>query len=274
MLPIFSVAKKEIMDNIRNKWIIVITFIFAFLTVVVSYFTSRGQGWQDLEVTIAGMMTLVQYIVPIIGLMLGYATIVREVESGSMSSFLAHPVERWEIVVGKFLGLGSVLSFSIFVGFGIAGIIIGFNVSNVDYLGYLIFIISSMMLGLVYLSLSMFFSTLLKSRSTCMGMAIFTWFFFAMIWGIITVGLLFAFEGDFMTLAGIPDWYYALNMINPISSFSYLVILNVVSNTGMMLGSIESLPGFMTNSVFVLIMLIWIIIPVFLSILFFERKDI
>ena len=273
MLPVLSIAKKEIMDNIRNKWILVITFIFAFLTVVVSYFTSRGQGWQNLELTIAGMTSLVQYIVPIIGLMLGYAAIVREIESGSMSSFLAHPVERWEVVVGKFLGLGFVLSFSILIGFVIAGIIIGLNVSNVDYLGYLIFIVSSILLGLVYLSLSMLFSTIFKSRSTSMGIAIFTWFFFAIIWGIIITGLIFAFEGNIMTSGGIPEWYYGLSMINPISSYGLMVSINVVPS-GQIMGSIEGLPGFVNTAVLTAILLVWIILPVFLSALFFERKDI
>ncbi len=273
MLPIFTVAKKEIMDNIRNKWILVITFIFALLTLVVSYFTSQGQGWQDLEITIFGMTSLVQYIVPIIGLMLGYAAIVREVESGSMSSFLAHPVERWEVVVGKFLGLGFVLSFSILVGFGIAGIIIGLNVSNVDYLGYLIFIVSSVLLGLVYLSLSMLFSTIFKSRSTSMGIAIFTWFFFAMIWGIIMTGLIFALEGDFMNTGIIPDWYYGLSMINPISSYGLVVSINVVP-TGQIMGSMEGLPGFVNNAVLTTILIVWIILPLFLSVWFFDKKDI
>ena len=32
---ILKIAKKEIMDNIRNKWIIIITLIFAILTIVV-----------------------------------------------------------------------------------------------------------------------------------------------------------------------------------------------------------------------------------------------
>lgn len=271
MLPIFSIAQKEIMDNIRNKWIIITTFIFAFLTVVVSYFTSMGQGWQDLEITIVGMMAIVQYMVPIIGLMLGYAAIVREIESGSMSAFLAHPVERWEVIIGKFLGLGFVLSFSIFVGFGIAGIIIGINVANVDYFGYLIFIMSSILLGLVYLSLSMLFSTIFKSRSTCMGMAIFIWFFFTMIWGIIMVGLLFAFESE---ITSFPNWYYSLSMINPISSFALLVNINVVVAGEMVVGSINKLPNYVNTPVLTFILLAWIIIPLFLSILFFKKRDI
>ena len=35
--PILSIAKKEIMDNIRNKWIILITILFVALTLLASY---------------------------------------------------------------------------------------------------------------------------------------------------------------------------------------------------------------------------------------------
>ena len=122
---ILSIAKKEIMDNIRNKWIILVSVMFAILTIVVSYFGSmQSQGWQDLGLTISGMATLVTFLVPIIALMLAYATIIGEIERGSMNSLLSLSINRYEIVIGKFLGLGGVLCFTILVGFGTAGLII------------------------------------------------------------------------------------------------------------------------------------------------------
>ena len=53
---IFSITKKEIMDNVRNKWIILISVLFASLTLLVSYAGSIfSQGWQDLGLTVSGM---------------------------------------------------------------------------------------------------------------------------------------------------------------------------------------------------------------------------
>jgi len=217
MMPTFLlIAKKEIMDNIRNLWIIILTAIFTMLVLIISYFGSMGHGWQDLDATISVMMIIVYFLVPIIGLILGYAAVNREVESGSMNSLLTFPVDRWEVVIGKFLGLGGVLSFCIFVGFGISGLIIGLNVPNVDYGSYLFFIFSTILLGLVYMSLSMMFSTIFKNRSSSIVMAIFLWFFFAMIWNFIVFGLIFATGGSF---GDIPDWVYGFQILNPISSY-------------------------------------------------------
>ena len=163
--PIFNIAKKEIMDNIRNKWIILISIIFASLAILVSYAGSMGQGWQNLVFTVIGMLALVQILIPIIGLMLGYAAIVGEIERGSMNSLLSLPVTRFEIIVGKFLGLGAVLTSTIIFGFGVAGIIIAVNLPSVNYAGYLIFIGATISIGLVFLSLSLLFSSFFKRRT-------------------------------------------------------------------------------------------------------------
>lgn len=274
---ILSIAKKEIMDNVRNKWVIILTVIFATLTLVVSYFGSYfSQDWQDLGLTIAGMMSLVQFLIPIIGLMLGYATIIGEIERGSMSSLLSLPATRLDILLGKFFGLGGILSFTILIGFGIAGIVIALNVPDVDFGGYGIFIGSTILLGLVFLSLAMFFSTLFKKRASAMGGAIFLWFFFNMILPLIFAGVLIAGAGIEDLLSGIvPDWYYGLQLINPLSAYSGLVSVNVEAVGNMAVEGIEiTYPSFYNSGLIILILAIWILGSLFLAFWRFIEKDI
>ena len=86
---IYSITKKEILDNIRNKWVIILTIIFTALTLLASYAGSiMSSGWQDLSGTIGSMIALVQYLISIIALILGYSAIIGEIESGSMNSLL------------------------------------------------------------------------------------------------------------------------------------------------------------------------------------------
>jgi len=226
---LISIAKKEVLDNIRNKWIILITILFASLTLLVSYAGSLfSEGWQDLQVTVGGMSALVQILISIIGLMLGYAAIVGEVERGSMGSLLSMPTERLEILLGKLIGLGSVLTITILIGFGIAGIVIGWNVPDVNYGEYLIFIGASILIGLVFLSIGLFLSCIFKKRSTAMGGAIFVWFLFSIIWQFIMVAIIIATGviENFESIS-IPDWYFGLQTINPLQSYSMLVSINV-----------------------------------------------
>jgi Cu-processing system permease protein len=276
---ILSIAKKEIMDNIRNKWIILVSVMFALLTLVVSYFGSLGSnGWQNLGNTISGMTQLGSYIISIVAFMLGYATIIGEIERGSMSALLSLSATRFEIAVGKFLGLGAVLCLTILVGFGVAGMVIALNVSNVNYLEYLAFIGITMVFGLVFLSVALFFSTVFSKRSTALGGAIFLWFLFTIILPIVFVGLL-ATTIDFTKITMestivVPDWYHFLNLFNPNSvytSFITITIGPVQSSTGA--GFIPN-PSWYSTGLLMGVLLAWIIVFFVLAVWRFQRKDI
>lgn len=273
--PIISISKKELLDNVRNKWIIFLTILFASLTLVVSYFGSIfTEGWQDLGTTIQGMISLVQLLIPIIALMLGYAAIIGDIEKGSMSSLLSLPINRLEILMGKFIGLGFLLSVTILIGFGIAGIVIGFNVSNVEYIDYLIFIFATILIGLVFLSIALFLSTIFKKRSTSMGGAIFIWFLFNIILPIVFVGILVAMSDDIMNIANnAPDWYNIINLFNPLQVYSILVGLNV--GPALSMNNIQlTYPDYYTNLLMIIILVIWILSFMFLSYIRFSKTDI
>jgi ABC-type transport system involved in multi-copper enzyme maturation permease subunit len=276
---VYSIAKKEIMDNIRNKWIILVAAMFAILTLVVSYFGSLGtSGWQDLGNTISGMTELGSFLISIVAFMLGYATIIGEIERGSMSSLLSLSANRFEIVVGKFLGLGAVLCLTILIGYGVAGLVIAFNVSNVDYLEYVVFIGLTMIFGLVFLTVAVFFSTVFSKRSTAMGGAIFLWFLFNIILPIVFVGLL-ATTIDFTEITiestlTVPEWYYALNLFNPISVYSSLISMTigpVQSTTGA--GMIPN-PSWYSTGLLLGVLIAWIIVFFILAVWRFHQKDI
>jgi Cu-processing system permease protein len=277
---LLSIAKKEIMDNFRNKWIILVSVIFALLTLVVSYFGSMGRGWQDLGLTIAGMMLLVQYLIPIIGLMLGYGAVTGEIERGSMSALLSLPSTRKEILFGKFIGLGLVLSLTILIGFGVAGAIIALNVSGVNYADYLIFIGASILMALVFVSFALFLSAFFKKRSTALGAAIFFWFFFALIYSIIMSGILIYTVGIENLISGttvnIPDWYYGIELLNPLSAYSALVGLNVgpVANATQGTGVTIQYPWFYTTGLMLLILFVWIVAFLILALWRFNKRDV
>lgn len=276
---ILSIAKKEIMDNIRNKWIILVSVMFALLTLVVSYFGSLGSsGWQNLGNTISGMTQLGAYLISIVAFMLGYATIIGEIERGSMSALLSLSATRFEITVGKFLGLGAVLCLTILAGYGVAGLVIALNVANVNYLEYLAFIGITMIFGLVFLSVALFFSTVFSKRSTALGGAIFLWFLFTIILPIVFVGLL-ATTIDFteitmQTTLVVPDWYHFLNLFNPISVYTALITITigaVQSSTGA--GLIPN-PSWYSSGLLLGVFLAWIIVFFALAVWRFQRKDI
>jgi len=88
---ILVVAKKEFMDNVRNRWLIVLTAIFMVLTVASSILAGEGKLGR-IEATVITLLSLSSMLVPIIAVVLAYGTIAAEAESGALSVVLAYPV--------------------------------------------------------------------------------------------------------------------------------------------------------------------------------------
>ncbi|RLF31840.1 MAG: hypothetical protein DRM98_04930 [Thermoplasmata archaeon] len=273
---IINIAKKEFIDNIRNKWIIIITILFISLTLLASYAGSiYSEGWQDLGSTMSVMGGLVNFLITIIALILGYSAIIGEIEKGSMDSLLSLPAKRIEIILGKFFGLGIVLTFAILTGFGTAGIIIGFNVHNVNYVEYLIFIGATILVGLVFLSIGIFLSCLFRKRSTAMGSAILVFFLFTILWRFIVVALLFFINAFDIKNATLPDWYLALNFFNPINAYEILLSLNIPSLAMQQVEAITfGYTSFLNTTNVLIALILWLLTPLILACWVFKNKDI
>ncbi|MCK5548561.1 MAG: ABC transporter permease subunit, partial [Thermoplasmata archaeon] len=218
---VYSVAKKEFADNLRNKWIILLIVIFVMLTLASSYLAggqTGGEGLGGMEETVVALLAISSLLIPLIAIMLGYATISGEAESGALTVVLAYPVRRSEVLLGKFLGLGSVIAVTVFVGFGVGGVIIAASVGGGTWMNYLVFIVITILLGLIYLSLSMFFSTIAKKRSTSLGFAVLI-FFWGMIYGMIVFGIYLGGGGDFARLMtgqeAFPEWIWWSMFLSP-----------------------------------------------------------
>ncbi|MFQ5837524.1 MAG: ABC transporter permease subunit [Thermoplasmata archaeon] len=270
--------KKEFLDNVRNRWIIAISAIFIILTLVVSYFgaalTGGGTGFQGLSDTVIGMLSIEVFLVPILGLMLAYGTVVGEKERGSIHLLLSMPITRLETILGKFLGLMGVIMVSILTGLGIAGAIIMASAGTEGWENYVVLILGSMMFALAFLSIGLLLSTLAGRRSTTMGLAVFLWFFFVMIFDLILAGVYVAMGGTISFLPGettLPDWYYAISIANPYDAFGYYT-MSTFGFTGAF-GYSYNFPSFVNVGTSALSMILWTVISLGISVWRFQRQD-
>jgi ABC-type transport system involved in multi-copper enzyme maturation permease subunit len=215
-----AIARKEFMENVRNKWVLALSMLFLVLVMVFSYFGGAMSGgdveFQGFKTTVGSISTIAAMLLPIIAIMLGYSTIIGERENGSMGVVLGCPVSRFDVILGKFLGLGTVLAATIFLGFGISGLIVGAIAGFDDALAYLLFMVLTVLFATFFLGFSIFMSAIASKRSTAIagGLVIF---FSGMIAGTILFGIWVATGGDFnemlnQAMQGImpqlPDWYW------------------------------------------------------------------
>ena len=269
-----AVVEKEFLDNLRNRWIIAVSLLFIVFTLIISYFgtaqSTSETGFQGLAQTAQGMIAISLIFVSILGLMLGYATIVAEREQGSLLLFLSMPITRLEIVLGKFLGLGSVMLVTIVTGLGIGGIVIIAAVGADDALAYLWFVLGTALLALAFLSVGMFISTVMKRRSTALGLSIFMWVFFAFLFNLLLLGIFVATGGSFGSLDVAPDWLYVALLLNPTNAFSTFgqLVFGLEGGFG------GNTPGFVNTGTAALSLLLWTVVPLLLAFWRFQKQDI
>ena len=190
--PIFTIATKEFHDRMRNRWVLAVALVFTVFSLVIAYFGGAQQGtvgFRSIEFTIASLVSLVIYLIPLIALLLGFDAIVGERERGSLDLLLALPITRLELLLGKYLGLAAALTVSTVVGFGLVAVLLFKHMSGAGLYHYAGFMLSSVLLGLAFLSLAVLLSVLARDRTRATGLAIATWFFFVLVFDLLVLGL-------------------------------------------------------------------------------------
>ncbi len=217
-----TLAGKEFRDRLRNRWVLAVALVFTAFSLAITYFGSAAQGVvgpRSIELTIASLVSLVIYLIPLIALLLGFDAIVGERERGSLDLLLAHPVTRLELLLGKYLGLAAALSLSTLIGFALVGLLLWQRFGEAGLYHYSGFVLSSILLGLAFLSLALLISVLARDRTRASGLAISLWFVLVLVFDLALMGLLVASQGQ----VGGDALAYVL-LLNPADLFR---ILNV-----------------------------------------------
>jgi len=276
---VYTIAKKEFLDNIRNRWIILLTLLLFILVLMFSYLAG-GQtvdvgSFGNMQNTVIGLMSISSVLIPLIGIILGFSTISGEAESGALYIVLSYPVTRFEVLLGKLLGLGSVIVISVLAGFGLGGILITVAVGGESWLGYLGFMGLAIMLGCIFLSLSLCISAYCKRRVTSIGGGLLI-FFWGMIVGSIFLGLLFGNGYDLTDIqkGNIPDWYWYEPLLSPPDLNQFAVMKAFGLQNISVMGFEFSFPTFMSTGLVVVVHFMWFLIPLVLGYFFFKRRDI
>ena len=194
------IAGKEFWDRIRNRWVLAVALVFTAFALVIAYFGAAQQGavgFRSIELTIASLVSLVIYLIPLIALVLGFDAIVGERERGSLDLLLSMPITRLELILGKYFGLSAALAFSTVAGFGLVGVLLSAQLDTNALFHYAGFMFSSVLLGMAFLSLAVMISVFASDRTRASGLAIAMWFFFVLVFDLLLLGALVVSGGEY-----------------------------------------------------------------------------
>ena len=274
MTQIWNIARKELSDGLRNRWLLAISLLFAVLAVGIAWFgaAASGQlGFTSIPATIASLASLATFLVPLIALLLAYDAIVGEDEGGTLMLLLSYPLGRGQLLLGKFVGHGLILALATLIGFGCAALAIAVLVPDIelDLLAWAFgrFMLSSTLLGWVFLAMAYVLSSAAREKSSAAGLALGLWFIFVLVFDLALLALLVLSQGKFN-----PDLLPWLLLLNPTDVYR-LINLSGFAGSGNAAG-VMSLGGDLPIGAMLLwlCLLLWVGLPLLLAYWLFLRR--
>jgi ABC-type transport system involved in multi-copper enzyme maturation permease subunit len=191
--PIRLIAGKEFCDRFRSGWVIACIAVWLGAICLTSFLglIQLGHiGAQGYERTVISLLNLVQYLVPLLGLLLGHDLIVSEREERTLQLILASGVSRSRLLLGKFLGGCLTLAVPLVAGFLIAGTAIGLAAKDNAFAPFIRLALSGLGLGILFVALGLTISVWCRNRTQALVLALLAWCFFVFVFDLVGLGLL------------------------------------------------------------------------------------
>jgi Cu-processing system permease protein len=274
MMNVLIVARKEIQEGLRNRWVLATTLLLAALALTLTFLGSAptgNVGAGALDVVIVSLSSLTIFLVPLIALLISHDAIVGEMERGTMLLLLSYPIGRWQVILGKFIGHLAILFFATLLGYSAAAAALaamGTPIDAASWTAFVWMILSSVLLGAVFIAIGYLVSALVAERGTAGGIAIGVWLLCVLIYDMALLGVLVVDQGR--TIGG--GLLSALLLANPTDAYR---LLNLGSGS---VGMLSGMGGVADNAALgpaalITALLAWTLAPLAAAAVVFSRRE-
>ena len=252
-----KIIKYVITDILRNKVVIVYTLLLLAISFTVFNLednTSKG---------LLSLMNIVLIVVPLICII--FSTIYIYNSSEFIELLVSQPLQRKHIWISLYAGMAIALTLAFFIGIGIAVILYSFTPTGIMLIGV------GLLLTLIFIAIALLAAVYTRDKAKGIGIAVLLWLYFSLIFDGLVLFILFQFADYPLEKAML-----ILSGLNPIDMGRILILLKM---------DVSALMGY-TGAVFknffgttsgilitTIVMLLWMIVPVSLSLAKFKKKD-
>lgn len=252
-----KIARFILFDILKNK----IVISYTVLLFIISW-SVLGIDNNYTKATLS-LLNVVLLVIPLVSII--FSTIYVYNSSQFIELLLSQPVPRAKVWFNLFLGLSTALILAFLIGCGIPILLYTSIETGASLL------ITGVFLSIIFTSLAMLAAILSRDRAKGIGISIFIWMFFAIIYDGILLVLMFQFadypiEGIMATVAA----------VNPIGLSRIFVLLQLdvaamLGQAGAIFRKVFGTGGGMVISL--IILAIWTLIPFLWSLIMFNKKD-
>jgi Cu-processing system permease protein len=252
-----KIIKYVTSDILRNRIVLVYT---AFLLITsFSVFALENNSTKGL----LSLLNIILLVVPLVSLI--FSTIYVYNSAEFVELLVSQPLRRKTIWLSLYIGLASAMSISFFIGAGIPLLL-----NHADTSGFMMIGVG-LLLSIIFVGIAMLAAVKTRDKAKGIGVAILLWLYFSLLFDGLVLFLLFQFADYPLEKPMI-----GVSALNPIDMGRILIMLqmDVAAMLGYTGAVFKEFFGSFTGMLFVLLVLIlWVFIPLWLSIRKFNSKD-
>ncbi|MBL0145092.1 MAG: ABC transporter permease subunit [Chitinophagaceae bacterium] len=252
-----KIIKYVIIDILRNK--IMLAYTLFLLLISLSVFNLEDNSAKGL----LSLLNIILIIVPLVSILFSAIYIYNSAEF--LELLVSQPLKRKTIWLSVFVGLAGSLALAFFVGAGIPILLYEATATGIMMLGI------GLILSVIFVAIAMLAAVKTRDKAKGIGVTILLWLYFSLLFDGLVLFLLFQFADYPMEKAMV-----GISTLNPIDLSRILILLKM---------DVSALMGY-TGAIFknffgtqigvalsFIILLLWIVIPTWLSLRKFNRKD-
>lgn len=212
-MTVRRLARREFRESLRNYWFWVNSGVFlggGILLVLFGQADVAVLGYRGVARSLAGLMQLVLFVVPLMAVFPTAAVLAGEREVGTLDYLLAQPVSRADVFAGKWLGVSAAVLSSVVGGLALVAGLAAWRGMPPALLAQLTGLAALLALAFVSLGLWISAATATQGRATSLGLTL--WLFLLALG---SLGLMGAFVGWGVSPVILEVWAF----VNPAEAF-------------------------------------------------------
>ncbi|MGG9971117.1 ABC transporter permease subunit [Ferruginibacter sp. SUN002] len=252
-----KIIKYVIIDILRNK--IMLAYTVFLLVISFGVFSLEDNSAKGL----LSLLNLVLIIVPLVSILFTAIYIYNSAEF--LELLVSQPLKRKTIWLSIFAGLAFSLAFAFFVGVGIP--ILLYQPTDTGFM----MLATGLLLSIIFVAIAMLAAVKTRDKAKGIGVTILLWLYFSLIFDGLVLFLLFQFSDYPLEKAMV-----GISTLNPIDLSRILILLKMdvsalMGYTGAIFKNFFGTQTGVIVSFFILIL--WVVLPAWLSLRKFNRKD-
>jgi Cu-processing system permease protein len=252
-----KIIKYVMADILRNR--IMLVYTAALLVASFSVFSLEDNSSKGL----LSLLNIILVVVPLVSII--FSTIYVYNSAEFIELLVSQPLRRKTIWVSLFAGLAGAFALAFFAGAGIPLLIYQANSTGFIMIG------AGILLSIIFVAIAMLAAVKTRDKARGIGVAILLWLYFSLLFDGLVLFLLFQLSDYPLEKAMI-----GISALNPVDLSRILILmrLDVSAMMGYTGAVFKDFFGTSAGMVFSLgILMLWTILPLWLSVRRFKRKD-